>query len=427
MTATHARYRSDRSIVFLIGAIQFINILDFVMVMPLGPDFARALGFPESEVGLVAGSYTAAAAIAGLVGSLFLDRFDRRKALGAAMVLLVVATTLGGFAVDLTTLMLARILAGFGGGPATSISLSIIADTIPPERRGRALGAVAGAFSIASILGIPIALKLAEWGSWRMPFWFVGILGVVVLAAAWRVLPPMTAHLPGAPVPGAPVGLPSPRSPMATIRGLLVRPLVLKSYLMTGLAMAGGFMIIPNISAHLQLNLDFPRSHLDRVYFVGGIVSFATTRIAGRLNDRFGAWRTALAGCLLLATVMGVVFVAPPAGLPVVATFSFFFLAMGLRNVSHTTLASRVPNPDERAGFTSLQSTVQHLASATGSFVAAQMLHKSPDGRLQGIALVAIAAMILTLAMPFVMRSVEAAVRREESGRRGKLPVSAIS
>ncbi len=33
--------------VFLIGAVQFINIWDFVMVMPLGPDFARRWAFPS--------------------------------------------------------------------------------------------------------------------------------------------------------------------------------------------------------------------------------------------------------------------------------------------------------------------------------------------------------------------------------------------
>lgn len=393
---------SERLIIFLVGAIQFVNILDFVMVMPLGPDFARALQFPESRIGLVAGSYTAAAAIAGFAGTFFLDRFDRRKALGAAMVLLVSATALGGFARDLTSLMMARVLAGLGGGPATSLSLAIIADTIPGPRRGRALGAVAGAFSIASILGVPMALKLAEWSSWRLPFWVVGSLGAVVLAASWRVLPPMAGHLTGR----------TPPSPLRTLANLLGRPLVRTSYAMTGLAMAGGFLVIPNISAHLQLNLGFPRSALDQVYLVGGIVSLFATRLSGWLNDRIGAWRTALAGCLLLAAVMLVVFVMPPAGLPVVGVFAFFFLAMGLRNVSHTTLASRVPGPDERAGFTSLQSTVQHLASAAGAVVSARLLANTPGGRLAGIEIVAGAAIALTLALPLVMRSVERRLAR---------------
>src|SRR5215831_619674 len=132
---------SERTLVFLVGAVQFVNILDFVMVMPLGPDFAKALGVPISKLGLIGGSYTAAAAFSGLLGSFFLDRFDRRKALAVAMFGLVLGTAAGGRARDLTGLTLARVIAGVFGGPATSISYAIIADVIPAERRGKAMGA----------------------------------------------------------------------------------------------------------------------------------------------------------------------------------------------------------------------------------------------------------------------------------------------
>ncbi|HMF44218.1 MAG TPA: MFS transporter, partial [Polyangia bacterium] len=87
--------RSERLIVFLVGAIQFVNVLDFMMVMPLGPAFAQALGISTAHLGEVAGSYTAAAAIAGVVAARFLDRFDRRKALGVALFGLVTGTAAG--------------------------------------------------------------------------------------------------------------------------------------------------------------------------------------------------------------------------------------------------------------------------------------------------------------------------------------------
>src|SRR5437016_471333 len=93
-----ARKVSERQIIALIGSIQFINVLDFMMVMPLGPDFSKGLGIPTAMLGLVAGSYTASAALAGLVGSLFLDRFDRRKGLFFSMLGLAVGTLAGGLA-----------------------------------------------------------------------------------------------------------------------------------------------------------------------------------------------------------------------------------------------------------------------------------------------------------------------------------------
>ena len=87
---------NELRIVLLMASVQFVNVLDFMMVMPLGPDFAKALGVPMSHIGYVGGSYVAAACIAGLVSSLFLDRLDRRTALAFCMAGLGVATLSGG-------------------------------------------------------------------------------------------------------------------------------------------------------------------------------------------------------------------------------------------------------------------------------------------------------------------------------------------
>src|SRR4051794_34846466 len=95
---------SESRLLFLIGAGQFVNILDFMMVMPLGPDFAEGLGIAPSRLGLIGGSYTVAAAVSGMLGSLFLDRFDRRKALAVALFGLVIGTAAGGFSTGLSTL-----------------------------------------------------------------------------------------------------------------------------------------------------------------------------------------------------------------------------------------------------------------------------------------------------------------------------------
>jgi len=61
----------ERSVVLLVAAVQFVNILDFMMVMPLGPDFADSLGIPTSHIGYLGGAYTLSAAVAGLAGALF--------------------------------------------------------------------------------------------------------------------------------------------------------------------------------------------------------------------------------------------------------------------------------------------------------------------------------------------------------------------
>src|SRR5207237_7435540 len=110
-----SRQPSERTVIFLIGAVQFVNILDFMMVLPLGPFFAGPLGIPASRIGVIGGGYTAAAAISGIACSFFLDRFDRSKALGVAVGGLVMATAVGGVAAGLGSLVFPAIPAGLFG------------------------------------------------------------------------------------------------------------------------------------------------------------------------------------------------------------------------------------------------------------------------------------------------------------------------
>ena len=391
---------SERFIIFLVGAIQFVNILDFMMVMPLGPDFAKGLGIATSQIGTIGGSYTAAAAVSGIVGSFFLDRFDRRSALAVAMLGLCIGTALGACATDLYTLVGARIVAGIFGGPATSLSFSVIADIIPAERRGKAMGAVMGSFAVASVVGLPVGLELARQGGWRLPFLVVAALGLCIAAAAVWTLPPLRIHLEH-----------RKTMPDLGLLPLLRNPLVLLSGLTASLVMAGSFIVIPNISAFVQHNLGFPRASLGSLYLTGGIVSFFVTRIGGRLCDRFGPAAVGASGALLLIVVVYAAFCTSPPPLPVLGLFPCFFLAMGLRNVAYQTLTSMVPKPAERARFMSLQSAVAHMASAVGAFTSSQLLVELPDLRLEGMPKVAAVSIALTALVPLLLWRVQAGVR----------------
>jgi predicted MFS family arabinose efflux permease len=409
----------ERRIIFLIGAVQFINILDFMMVMPLGPDFARSLGIPTSKLGYIGGSYTLAAAFSGLIGSFFLDRFDRRPALAISMLGLALGTAAGGLAHGMVGLMAARVLAGIFGGPATSISLSIVADVIPRERRGKALGAVMGAFSVASVLGVPAGLQLALWGGWRTPFFVVATMGILITAGAAYYLPELRAHI----TADGPQERPS-------LGALFARPVVRFSYLMTATVMMSGFILIPNFSAYFQGNLGYPRARLGLLYAIGGTVSFATMRFVGWLVDRNGSFRIGTLGSGLLILVLYLGFLTAGPVLPPLAIFVSFMFAMSFRNISYNTLTSMVPHAAERARFMSIQSAVQHAASATGAFLSARLLTEIPDRRLVGMPRLVLISMALTVTLPLLLYLVEHRIERgpegvEESGAKGASSVLA--
>ena len=191
-TATRATapvVASERLLVFLVGAVQFVNILDFMMVMPLGPDFARALGIPD-----LAPRATSAAATRrrrrspGLVGALFLDRFDRRKALGRRDARAGDRHRRGRRSrTGLGTLMLARVLAGAFGGPG-DVDLAVDHRRRRPRRAarprdGRGDGRVLGGVGARRARRASSSRSGAAGGCRSSPSPCMGVV-IVVLGAA---------------------------------------------------------------------------------------------------------------------------------------------------------------------------------------------------------------------------------------------------
>jgi predicted MFS family arabinose efflux permease len=186
---------------------------------------------------------------------------------------------------------------------------------------------------------------------------------------------------------------------------------------MNGLVMLTAFLVVPTIAPHLLQNLGFPRDRLDLAYMVGGAASFLIMRIAGHGIDRYGAARVSVVGTALLIGVLYFAFIAPGAiGVGgVLLVFVVFMGAMSIRNVAMSTLSTRVPRGDQRAGYMSLQSTAQHVSSATGAFVSTRLLHDAPGGRLQGIATVSILSAVLALGLPPMLAAIGKRVRARES------------
>ncbi|MBM4358703.1 MAG: MFS transporter [Deltaproteobacteria bacterium] len=388
-------HESERRLVLLLAVVQFVNVLDFMMVMPLGPDFSRALGIPIAKLGLIGGSYTAAASVSGFVSTFVIDRFRRKQALMVVVAGLGLATLAGALATGLGTLLLARVLAGAFGGPATALSLAIVADAVPLERRGRALGMVMGAFSIASIAGVPAGLELARLGGWRAPFVAVGLLTLVTVAGAQLVMKD--------------TGAPPRREGLSASRlfAQLRETDSALSFLIGALVMFASFLVVPNIASYVQKNLGYPRERIGLMYLTGGVTSLVAMQIAGRAIDRYGARTTNLVGSLVAITALVVGIVSPIASLPPPVFSALFMAGTSVRAIAFNALTSRVPAPEERGAFMSMQSTLQHLASAAGAFVSSQLLQSDATGYLIGIDRVALVSVALSVLVPLLVALLE--------------------
>jgi predicted MFS family arabinose efflux permease len=322
---------------------------------------------------------------------------------------LVAGTAAGAAATGLRSMIAARFIAGAFGGQSTALALAIVADVVPPQRRGRAMSRVMGAFSVASSIGVPLGLFLSYVAGWRFPFLAVAALGLVVVFFAVGKMPPMRGHLAAA--AKAELG------PYQRMRSLLTDGTVRLSLLTNGLVFFTAFVVIPNIAPHLLQNLHYPRPRLSWAYAVGGVSSIFVIVASGRTVDRRGPTFVATVGTLVFAFALVFGFIVPNRffHLPVFALFVIFMAAMSMRNLSLTTLSTRVPRNFERAGFMSLQTMAQHGSSAVGSFIAATMLHDTPDGRLAGVDTVSTLSLVLAFTLPPLLAIIMRRVRVREA------------
>src|SRR5437016_1339983 len=118
--------RRERLILIILAAVQFTTIVDFMIVMPLGPQLMRTLDIGPAEFGLIVSSYTFAAGAAGLVASSIVDRFARRSAFMILYAGFLLGTLLCALATVYQTLVLARTVTGAFGGILGGMTMTII-------------------------------------------------------------------------------------------------------------------------------------------------------------------------------------------------------------------------------------------------------------------------------------------------------------
>lgn len=393
---------SEKMLLFLLAGVQFVNILDFMMVMPLGPDFAKALDIPLPHLGYIGGAYMFAASLAGLLGIFFLERFNRRKAYVFSVFGLAIATLLGAVAFDSASLIIARFLAGMFGGPATALSLAIISDFIPNSRRGRAMGVVMASFSLAAVLGVPISLEMATRGGWQTPFIAVGALGLVAgfLALKWLPNPyrPAITDSDAAPAKSSP-------------KVLFKNKNVFLALSMNFLTTVSIFLIVPHIASHLQQNLHFPRAKLSHLYLLGGLLSLIAMQVTGKAVDRVGSSIPGSLGILGMVAVLFFGFYLPVPPVSIYVLFGSLMLVVSIRNVSFQTLHSKVPGSRDRATYMSALSMLTHVGCAVGAFISTLFLVSNPDGSLDGVPGLALASIVFSLSTLPLVWVIERAVR----------------
>lgn len=185
-----AATRSPRLLLGLAaGAVAFAAADTYVVVLAL-PDMMASVGLSAEELQraapIVSGFLLGYVAMLPLIGRIA-DLRGRTPVLVAALVLFCVGSLVTAAAYDLPSLVVGRFVQGVGGGGLVPVTLALVADLYPPERRGVPLGVVGAVQELGSVLGPLLGALVLVVGDWRDIFWLNLAVGLV-LAAAVRAL-----------------------------------------------------------------------------------------------------------------------------------------------------------------------------------------------------------------------------------------------
>jgi predicted MFS family arabinose efflux permease len=366
--------REELKILLLLACIQFLAFLDFEFMMPLGAYIGSDLGVNASELGELVSAYT----FAGMVGSLFYsryaDRLDKRNALIWLMSGLALGTLCCGLAQGYRGLLGARILAGLMAGPAGATLVAIVSDVVPEERRGQGMGIIFGGFTVASVVGLPVSIALANWAGWRRPFIGLAVLALAIIPLVRLKLPPSHRF--------------QPEDHASKRSSLYHQPAVWLAWASMAVLMVADFAFVPYMPTFLTANLGLPKAQLAYVYAAGGLTTLITFQFAGKLTDRLGTYPVYLVSSLLVIGVTyGIFILAPnPATLGLaMGLMAALFFANAPRVLSAMTLFTKAPSEAQRGEFLSLQNVVQQGSVGLGSLLAAHLISGEAGGRIEHV------------------------------------------
>ena len=374
---SHLTPKRERWLLLTLASIQFTSVLDFMIMMPLGPQLTELFGISAGEFGFLVSAYTFAAGLSGLLAATYIDRFGRKRMMLTLYPLFGVAALACSFAPTFAWLMLARVASGFFGGVLMALSQTIVAEVIPFERRGRAMGVVMTSFSVATVAGVPLSLFLASHFNWHAPFLAIALMVSVCALGAAKTLPSLKGHL-----VAHPSGDSAPNM-LANLRLVLVDPNHLRAYAMSSSMVFAGFAVIPYITLYLQGNAGFKPEQIPYVYLTGGICTLISARFIGHWSDRAGkAYAFRRLALLMPLPLLAMTLSADLPMLGVLLVSSVLFVVMSGRMIPGMALIGAAADPRRRGSFMTLNSAVQSLAMGVAALVGGQILGRDGNGHL---------------------------------------------
>jgi EmrB/QacA subfamily drug resistance transporter len=159
-------------------------VLDNLVVNVALPSIHRDLGASIQSLEWTVSAYILSYAVLLLTGAALGDRFGRKRMFMAGIALFTASSAAAALAPSIDTLIAARAIQGIGAAIATPLTLTLLADAFPPDRRGMAIGVWSGISGIAVALGPLVGGAVVQAASWQWIFWINVPIGIALVPLA---------------------------------------------------------------------------------------------------------------------------------------------------------------------------------------------------------------------------------------------------
>lgn len=362
-------------IVYLLALVQFIHIIDFVILMPLGPLLFKSLNINSTEFAALVSAYNFSAMIASLMFGVVADRFERKRAFILTFLGFTISTALCGMMDTYAQFMLVRVMAGACGGILNVLVYSMIGDLIPFRRRGKATSVILSAFSVASVIGLPIGLSIADSYGYKASFLALGLASFVVMLPLFSIIPNME-HL---------IVKKDLKNTLKNYFNVIKSFEYAKYYFSIFSVNFSGFILIPFFSPYVVLNLGFPQTFLKWMYLVGGLGTVMSARVIGILTDIKGA-RNIFLITAIISIIPAILFTHTTTSnhYTIICISALFMMFTSGRFIPLTTMMTEVPKDAERGSFMSLYNATRSFSSALATFVGGLLISETAEGNIIG-------------------------------------------
>jgi multidrug resistance protein len=321
-------------------AVNFVDMIGFMIVLPLLPFYALKLNATPETIGRLIASFSIAQLLAAPIWGRVSDRYGRRPALLIGLSASAVAYVVFGLASSVWLLFLSRLVQGAGGG-TTGVAQAYVADTVEQSDRARALGWLSAATSAGVMVGPAIGSFAAHFGQ-AAPGLIAAALCLINVFFAWKWLPESHKEPTAtAPRPRKPIWHPAwmaLRHPATAIGRLLW---------IYGVGMLAFASMTSVMALYLGAEFAIDETTIGYVFLYVGVLSFVMRSVLlGPIVDRIGeAWAMRIGTVLL---VLGLALYPLPRDLWTLAlVIPLVPIGTALLFPATTSLMSRYSEPGE--------------------------------------------------------------------------------